>query len=222
MQCRGAAPWLAPGALAARQTKRSQTGHSTPVAGCAEQRLTAPECLVLTQADAVPGEHQPLAIAIQFGRNGTRVRRVVPDALHRQCPLLLCPAMGRIARVRVADDTFGAHAIQRLQVGRNLLKYREASRTVHLADVRRNNDASTPAERHRTFHVSAGGQGRLTLSPRQLNLQWRTATANAQRPHPAIDATEYGVIRRSHDRPVVLQETVGNLAETHEPPQRCR
>lgn len=115
-----------------------------------------------------------------------------------------------VARVRVANDAACTHAIKSLQVTRDLFKYVKAARAVHLAYVRRHHNAIVPAQRDRTFHMSANSQHRLSLPVWQRELTGCATAANPQRAHPARNAPVDRIVSRPHDRPIVLQECIGN------------
>ncbi len=140
------------------------------------------------------------------------MRRVVPDFVDRQ-RLLPRPARRRVARMSVADESLGANAVQGLQVGAQLLEHRQAARAVHFADVRRDDDAPIPGERDRALHVAADGEQRLRLRPGQLHLAWRAAATDAHGSHGAGHSSKHRVIGRPDDRPVVLQEPVGDRVQ---------
>ena len=73
---------------------------------------------------------------------------------------------------------------------------------------------AVPAERDRAFHVSANGEQRFRLRPRETQLAWRAAASDAQWPHPPGNAPINGIVSRAHNWPVVLQESVRNRLQT--------
>ena len=65
------------------------------------------------------------------------------------------PTRRRVVRMRVADDCFGLHAVQPLQIRDDLGKHAFAAHRTHIADVRREHGAIAPCERDRRLQMSA-------------------------------------------------------------------
>ena len=90
--------------------KGTQAGKAPPVARPAQQRLATPEGAVLAIADAVPGKHQATILDAALGGDRARMRFVMQHGLY--WPILSPgPAMRRVARMRIANDTFRLHAV---------------------------------------------------------------------------------------------------------------
>ena len=162
----GTAPGFSTGLVAARQSKRPETREASPRPGTTEECLATPQASVSPQADAVPGEHEPVTRSVELRRHGAGVRFMMPGQLERQA-LLARPAMGRVPGMGIAHYPLCLHRVERLQILGNLREHVEASRAIHLTDVGRDDDAPTPAQGDRAFHVPANGQGRSRLLPRQ-------------------------------------------------------
>ena len=131
----------------------------------------------------------------------------MPDGLDGQV-LALRPLVRGVSAVGVADDFPGLDAIECLQVRGDLLEDGEAARAVHLADVRRYDDAVFPAQGQCTFHVSADREDRLRLPPGQRQFGGRTAAPEPQWTHATAYSAKHGIVRRPYDRPVMVQECV--------------
>ena len=122
--------------------------------------------------------------------------------------------MRGVPRVRVADDTLGANTVERLQIGGDLLEHGETPRAIHLANMRRDNNATIPAECDGPFHVTAHRQQWLFLWPGQIEFPGCTTTTNPERSHLGRDAPVNRVVCRSNDRPIMLQETVRDFFQS--------
>ena len=106
MQGCSTAPGLSPRLVATGQAERAQARESLPVTRTAQQRLATPEGSFAPKPDAVPCEHQPIAIPIEFSCDGTGMCVMMPHGFNRQT-VALRPAVRRITGVRIAHDARG-------------------------------------------------------------------------------------------------------------------
>ena len=113
----------------------------------------------------------------------------------------------------ITDHGRCADIIQGLQVVNGLLEDRLAAGTAHVADVRRDHDPVPPGQRNGVFHVPAHGQDRLRQCEGQFLLHRGAAATRSQGSRSVPNNPENGIVRRSHDRPVVVQAGVGHMAE---------
>ena len=112
-----------------------------PAPRTAYQGLAAPDRAVRPQTGAIPGEDDPVALAPVsigrvFRRQSRRVRGMMEDGHDGQAPVAREPCGGK-AGMRVAADRLGPDAVQRQQILRRPLQQRDATRRVHVAQVRR-------------------------------------------------------------------------------------
>ena len=137
---------------------------------------------------------------------------VVPDGFQGQIPGLR-PAMRRVPRMCIANNSFRPYVVKRLQVCRHLFEHREAAWTVHFTDMRRYDDAVVEAQRDGPFHLAADGQHRLLLLPRQAKFAGRTAPPDAYGAHRPGNSAKDRIVGRPDDRPIVIQERIGYAAK---------
>ena len=116
--------------------------------------------------------------------------------------------MGRVAGMCVADDSFDAHPVQRLQVFDQLFEDGEASRAIHLADVRRHHNPLLPGKRDCAFHLPSDRKCRARLLPWQIEFEWRRTAAQAQGSWLPGNIAKHRVIGWSYDAPVMMQEAI--------------
>ena len=115
--------------------------------------------------------------------------------------------------MRVAEPVPGGHVVQALQVGDDLLEHLFAAQRAHVADVRRDDDAPVPGERDGELQVAANREYRLRQLARQLELERRDAAAEPDRTRAARGNAHHRVVGRPDDRPVVVQERIGDRRE---------
>ncbi len=125
-----------------------------------------------------------------------------------------CPARRRVVGVCVAQDDFGAHVVESLQVRRHLREHLLAAQRAHVPDVRRHDDAPVPGQRDRRLQVTADGQHGPWHGTRQFEFQRRDAAPQADGTGTTRNDAHDGVVGGPRDRAVVVQEGVRNLGET--------
>ena len=70
--------------------------------------------------------------------------------------------------MRIVRDALGAHAVELLQIVRDLREHLPSARTRELADVRRDDRAIIPGQRHGGLHVSPDRERRYPDGLRQI------------------------------------------------------
>ena len=124
--------------------------------------------------------------------------------------------------MRIVDNALRAHAVQLLQIVRDLRKHLPSARTRELADVRRDHGAIAPGKRHGGFRVGTDRERRHRRAPGKLELERRRTASQSQRSHAIPDHTHHRIVRRSNDRTVMVQEAIGHVSEARLGIQRLR
>ncbi len=174
-----AAPRGAGGAIAAEQRKWPHRGGTAPLSRLPQQRLATPDRSIVAEPRTVPGEDQPIAILSKLSCQSRRMRFVMKYFSHRQAhlPRELCR---RVTGMGVAQDGFGGHAIQRLQVGNDLFQQGHAARRVHVAEMRRDDGPASPAQRDGVLELATQGQQRPWQGEWQFDFQRCIAASRAE------------------------------------------
>jgi hypothetical protein len=207
----GHPPWLAHGLVAARQRDRPQVAGALEAAQVADQDLAAPHRPVGAEPTAVEDRADRRPLLAVVGQAGREVGVVVldRDALDALARERVC---GRgVVGLQVVRHHLGGDREQPLQVPHALLVRRERLGGSEVADVVGDPGAPPAREAERAPVLGAAGQHLAAGRQRQCEHARHGAARTAQRQRPAACHAQHRVIDAGLDRPVMLQDQVGDL-----------